>query len=79
MPAKNDCHSLFTEYVEKIKQMLKSSRLRETILKIDTSQDRFRDLHKEMKDNKHFYEFASALLTEMMYRDENGHFVCPDQ
>ena len=65
---------LSLEINSKLKEKLKSDRLRHLILKIDKSDQKFRDLGNELKNNPDFSSFIYEMLKDIGYIDENGQF-----
>ncbi|KAL4450774.1 hypothetical protein ABPG74_011616 [Tetrahymena malaccensis] len=59
----------------KIKKILQSSKLRETLLKIDNARSRLWELNNEMKTNQHFMEFTQLLLGEMDMLNQTNEFI----
>ncbi|KAL4495081.1 hypothetical protein ABPG72_015781 [Tetrahymena utriculariae] len=59
----------------KIKKILQSSKLRETLLKIDNARSRLWELNNEMKTNQHFMEFTQLLLGEMDMLNKSNEFI----
>lgn len=64
--------------IEKNKQLvdiLKSSKLRSTLTRIDDAKSRLWELNHEMKTNPHFLDFTTLLLNSMQMLNEHNEFI----
>lgn len=60
------------EKSNKIKDLLKSQNLRESILQVDNAKSRLWELNKKLDFDPNFKQFTDLLLTEMGLLDEQG-------